>query len=260
MWDSDGYPLDIGGILGIYSGYIGGILSDKATSRKSDQSGHGNSKMMGIRYIYIYIHMYMYTYIYIILPIHGRPRTAYMTANGKSSQEWIRIRIRELQSFSYPGIKLSYTWNEELIPGRGLQVKHCKLGSVCKNQGKGRSTCITLHPSPHGHQDDLATQLPSTVHLWRTYEEHSCSHFDVYPDIANFTFAIVFHPKVKHLVNTWRQIATWYLVRWKCLHFRKVQRGSSRLEFRVHLVAILPGSAPSCSRQVSWFSWIKWWL
>ena len=85
-----------------------------------------------------------------------------MTGNGKSSQEWILILIRELQSFSYPGIKLSYTWNEELIPGRGLQVKHGKLGPVCKNQGKGRSTCITLHPSPHGHQDDLATQVPST--------------------------------------------------------------------------------------------------
>ena len=262
---SCGIQMVIHWILGVYWGYIRGIL-EVFYQTKLLQENQINLDM-GIRrwwefdiYIYIYLYTYVYVYIYIILPIHGRPRTAYMTANGKSSQEWIRIRIRELQSFSYPGIKLSYTWNEELIPGRGLQVKHGKLGSVCKNQGKGRSTCITLHPSPHGHQDDLATQLPSTVHLWRTYEEHSCSHFDVYPDIANFTFAIVFHPKVKHLVNTWRQIATWYLVRWKCLHFRKVQRGSSRLEFRVHLVAILPGSAPSCSRQVSWFSWIKWWL
>lgn len=137
-----------------------------------------------------------------------------------------------------------------------LNMANWDLYVRIKEKGGALVSLFTLH-----HMDIRTIwRHKYHLHLWRTYEEHSCSHFDVYPDIANFTFAIVFHPKVKNLVNTLRQIATWYLVRWKCLHFRKVQRGSSRLEFRVHLVAILPGSAPSCSRQVSWFSWIKWWL
>ena len=148
-----------------------------------------------IHILYIYTHMYIYIYA-VILPSHGRPRTAYMSANGKSSQEWIRILIRELQSFSYPGIKLSYTWNEELIPGRGLQVKHGKLGPVrIKEKGGALVSLFTLH-----HMDIRTIWRHNYhLHLWRTYEEHSCSHFDVYPDIANSTFAIVFHPKVKHL-------------------------------------------------------------
>ena len=162
-WLSIRYSGYIGDILGVYwrysirQSYFKKIRSIWTWEFEDD----GNSIYIYI-YMYTYVYVYIYKYIYIILPIHGRPRTACMTGNGKSSQEWILILIRELQSFSYPGIKLSYTWNEELIPGRGLQVKHGKLGPVCKNQGKGRSTCITLHPSPHGHQDDLATQVPST--------------------------------------------------------------------------------------------------